>query len=201
MIIKNTTKFSKESMEGAMRASNFDNTKYKNFKLFYNLFGLIFGMVFVRALVFNLTGNKESDIFMTVFYAVACGAFLYIGMIGMDKSNKKKFHNIYGKMIGITFRYEIDAENIVVTDEEEDSDTMSWDEVTKWKQDANNIYLFVGEDNCLVVDKSGFSEGTEEDLRQLAGAVLGLRAEESQNNEVDSDKKDEKTAQDGDSSN
>ena len=37
----------------------------------------------------------------------------------MDKSNKKKFHNIYGKMVGIKSLYkEIDAENIIITDEE-----------------------------------------------------------------------------------
>ena len=61
----------------------------------------------------------------------------------MDKSNKKKFHNIYGKMVGIKFTYEIDAENIIITDEENDSDTFSWNEVVKWNQDPDNIYLFV----------------------------------------------------------
>ena len=101
--------------------------------------------------------------------------FLYIGMIGMDKSNKKKFHNIYGKMVGIKFTYEIDAENIIITDEENDSDTFSWNEVVKWNQDPDNIYLFVGDDNCLVVSKKGFTQGSADDLRQLADAVIGMR--------------------------
>lgn len=175
MTIKNTTKFSRESMEGAMRASNFDNNRYKNFKLFYNLFGLVFGMFFIRELVFSITGKSEADIFLTVLYAAVCIIFLYIGMIGMDKSNKKKFFGIYGKMIGVTFRYEIDAENIVVYDEEEDADTFSWEEIVKWNQDVKNIYLFVGSDNSLVIDKQGFTQGSEEDLKELATAVFGLR--------------------------
>ena len=93
----------------------------------------------------------------------------------MDKSNKKKFYNIYGKMVGIKFTYEIDAENIIITDEENDSDTFSWNEVVKWNQDPDNIYLFVGDDNCLVVSKKGFTQGSADDLRQLADAVIGMR--------------------------
>ena len=101
--------------------------------------------------------------------------FLYIGMVGMDKSNKKKFYNIYGKMVGIKFSYEIDAENIIITDEENDSDTFSWNDIVKWNQDPDNIYLFVGDDNCLVVSKKGFTQGSADDLRQLADAVIGMR--------------------------
>ena len=162
MTIKNETAFTKECMEGAMRASNFDNSRYKTFKLIYNMFGLIFGMMMIRELVLKMTGNEQADTFM-------------IGMIGMDKSNKKKFHNIYGKMVGIKFTYEIDAENIIITDEENDSDTFSWNEVVKWNQDPDNIYLFVGDDNCLVVSKKGFTQGSADDLRQLADAVIGMR--------------------------
>ena len=162
MTIKNETAFTKECMEGAMRASNFDNSRYKTFKLIYNMFGLIFG-------------NEQADTFMIVLFGLVAVVFLYIGMIGMDKSNKKKFHNIYGKMVGIKFTYEIDAENIIITDEENDSDTFSWNEVVKWNQDPDNIYLFVGDDNCLVVSKKGFTQGSADDLRQLADAVIGMR--------------------------
>lgn len=175
MTIKNTTNFTKESMEGASRACNFDNNKYKTFKLIYNLGGLIFGMMLVRMLVLKLTGNKEADNFMIVFYAVTTLVFLYIGMIGMDKSNKKKYFGIYGKMIGVTFKYEIDAENISVMDEDEDPDIMAWEEIIKWNQDDKNIYLFVSDDNCLVIDKKGFTEGTGKDLTELANAVMALK--------------------------
>ena len=61
----------------------------------------------------------------------------------------------------------------IITDEENDSDTFSWNEVVKWHQDPDNIYLFVGDDNCLVVSKKGFTQGTADDLRQLADAVIG----------------------------
>lgn len=177
MTIKNETAFTKECMEGAMRASNFDNSRYKTFKLIYNMFGLIFGMMMIRELVLKMTGNEQADTFMIVLFGLVAVVFLYIGMIGMDKSNKKKFHNIYGKMVGIKFSYEIDAENIIITDEENDSDTFSWNEVVKWNQDPDNIYLFVGDDNCLVVSKKGFTQGSADDLRQLADAVIGMRNE------------------------
>ena len=97
MTIKNETAFTKECMEGAMRASNFDNSRYKTFKLIYNMFGLIFGMMMIRELVLKMTGNEQADTFMIVLFGLVAVVFLYIGMIGMDKSNKKKFHNIYGK--------------------------------------------------------------------------------------------------------
>lgn len=177
MTIKNETAFTKECMEGAMRASNFDNSRYMTFKLAYNLFGLIFGMMMIREIVLKMTGNEQADKFMIVLFGLVAVVFLYIGMIGMDKSNKKKFHNIYGKMVGIKFSYEIDAENIIITDEENDSDTFSWDDVVKWNQDTDNIYLFVGDDNCLVVSKKGFTAGSADDLRQLADAVIGMRNE------------------------
>ena len=172
MTIKNETAFTKECMEGAMRASNFDNSRYKTFKLAYNLFGLIFGMMMIREIVLKMTGNEQADKFMIVLFGLVAVVFLYIGMIGMDKSNK-----IYGKMVGIKFSYEIDAENIIITDEENDSDTFSWDDVVKWNQDTDNIYLFVGDDNCLVVSKKGFTAGSADDLRQLADAVIGMRNE------------------------
>lgn len=177
MTIKNETAFTKECMEGAMRASNFDNSRYKTFKLAYNLFGLIFGMMMIREIVLKMTGNEQADTFMIVLFGLVAVVFLYIGMIGMDKSNKKKFHNIYGKMVGIKFTYEIDAENIIITDEENDSDTFSWNDIVKWNQDSDNIYLFVGNDNCLVVSKKGFIQGSADDLRQLADAVIGMRNE------------------------
>ena len=81
----------------------------------------------------------------------------------------------YTHLVGIKFTYEIDAENIIITDEENDSDTFSWNEVVKWNQDPDNIYLFVGDDNCLVVSKKGFTQGSADDLRQLADAVIGMR--------------------------
>ena len=158
MTIKNETAFTKECMEGAMRASNFDNSRYKTFKLIYNMFGLIFGMMMIRELVLKMTGNEQADTFMIVLFGLVAVVFLYIGMIGMDKSNKKK-----------------DAENIIITDEENDSDTFSWNDIVKWNQDSDNIYLFVGDDNCLVVSKKGFTQGSADDLRQLADAVIGMR--------------------------
>ena len=103
MVIKNKTLFQKEYVEAAMHAANFDDNKYKFFKIVYNMFGLLFGMGCVRYLVFQALGREEADWFMVVFYGLAAAIFLYIGMVGMDKSNKRRYHNTYSKMIGITF--------------------------------------------------------------------------------------------------
>ena len=166
--MKNRTLFKQEYIDAAMRASNFDNNKYKIFKMIYNIFGLLFGMGCIRYLIFQIMGSEEADWFMVIFYACAAAVFLYIGMIGMDRSSKRKYHNIYSRMVGITFTYDIDAEYIVVTDEEDDKDTFSWE----------NIYLFVSADDCLVINKEGFVEGTYKDLIELATAVMGLRDDE-----------------------
>ena len=83
MTIKNETAFTKECMEGAMRASNFDNSRYKTFKLIYNMFGLIFGMMMIRELVLKMTGNEQADTFMIVLFGLVAVVFLYIGMVGM----------------------------------------------------------------------------------------------------------------------
>ena len=156
MTIKNETAFTKECMEGAMRACEAGNSRYKTFKLIYKLFGIIFAMMMVREFVMKLTGNVHADTFMILLFGVVAVVFLYIG---------------------VKFSYEIDAENIIITDEENDSDTFSWNEVVKWNQDSDNMYLFVGDDNCLVVSKKGFTQESADDLRQLADAVIGMRDE------------------------
>lgn len=178
MIIENKTKISDKSIDGVMRASNFDNDRYKTFKLVYNLFGLLFGMMLVRSLVAHMLGSSEADTFLTVFFAAGTGIFLYIGMIGMDKSNRKRFHNIYSRMKGITFTYCIDSEEIKVTDEENDSDLFKWESVIKWAQDMENFYLFVSNENCLIIDKKGFINGTEQDFKELATAVFTIRKQQ-----------------------
>ena len=61
MVIKNQTKMKKEHIQAVMRAANFDNDRYKKFKLMYNFFGLLFGMMFVRYLIFEMLGSSERD--------------------------------------------------------------------------------------------------------------------------------------------
>lgn len=175
MVIINKTKITEESINGVMRASNFDNDRYKKFKVIYNLFGLLFGMMLVRSLVAHMLGSQDADTFLTVFFAVGTVIFLYIGMYGMDKSNKKRFQNIYSNMKGVTFTYAIDSEDIKVTDEEDDSDLISWNDIIKWNQDMENFYLFVNHENCLIIDKKGFTSGAEKDLKDLTTAVFAMR--------------------------
>lgn len=62
MVIKNKTLFQKEYVEAAMHAANFDDNKYKFFKIVYNMFGLLFGMGCVRYLVFQALGREEAGL-------------------------------------------------------------------------------------------------------------------------------------------
>ena len=56
--------------EAVMRAANFDNDRYKKFKLMYNFFGLLFGMMFVRYLIFEMLGSSERQPVMMVLYGI-----------------------------------------------------------------------------------------------------------------------------------
>lgn len=71
--MKNRTLFKQEYIDAAMRASNFDNNKYKIFKMIYNIFGLLFGMGCIRYLIFQIMGSEEADWFMVIFLCVCCG--------------------------------------------------------------------------------------------------------------------------------
>ena len=66
--MKNRTLFKQEYIDAAMRASNFDNNKYKIFKMIYNIFGLLFGMGCIRYLIFRLMGSEEADSAQTAHY-------------------------------------------------------------------------------------------------------------------------------------
>lgn len=68
--MKNRTLFKQEYIDAAMRASNFDNNKYKIFKMIYNIFGLLFGMGCIRYLIFQIMGSEEADWFMVYFMRV-----------------------------------------------------------------------------------------------------------------------------------
>lgn len=177
MTIRNETVFKQEMIKGAMRAGNFDNSRYKIFKLIYNGFGLLFGIMMVSSLMPVLIGEEGADFTMVVIYGVAAGVLLFIGMYGMDMENNKRFAAIYQKMVGHTFCYEIDSDEIKVVDDDGDTDEILWKDIIKWKEDVENFYLFITPTEALILDKSKFTECNKEDLRQLATAVMALREE------------------------
>ena len=72
--MKNRTLFKQEYIDAAMRASNFDNNKYKIFKMIYNIFGLLFGMGCIRYLIFQIMGSEEADWFMVIFVWIGCSS-------------------------------------------------------------------------------------------------------------------------------
>ena len=179
MVIKNQTKMKKEHIQAVMRAANFDNDRNKKFKLMYNFFGLLFGMMFVRYLIFEMLGSSERQPVMMVLYGIVGAVFLYIGMYGMDKSNYKKYYRIYGNMIGITFTYEADSEGIRMTDEEGDNEFFEWERMLKWVEDLDSFFVYMGLEECLILDKNSFVEGTDINFKELLTAVAGLKKEEN----------------------
>ena len=168
MVIKNKTLFQKEYVEAAMRAGNFDDNKYKFFKIVYNMFGLLFGMGLVRYLVFQAIGSDEADWFMVVFYGCAAAIFLYIGMVGMDRSNKRRYYNTYSRMVGITFTYEIDADGIIVTGTQVGEETPL--DLIKRVKNVVNLPVFAG---------SGVNaENIHDQLQTADGAIIGSSLKE-----------------------
>lgn len=175
MVLKNNTKMTKEHIKAVMRASNFENNRYRSFKLFYNFFGLLFGMMFVRYLIFNMLGSSRQNNVLLVLYGAVTVVFLYIGVYGMDRSNYKKYYRIYGNMVGITFTYEIDSDGINVIDEENDNEFFEWNCVVKWTEDLDRFFVYVGVEECLILDKNAFVEGESKDFKELITAVMALR--------------------------
>lgn len=180
MIIKNETTIKEENIKAVMRAGNFDNNRYKIFKIIYNSFGLIFGMMVIHLLMPVFLGNnKTPEYALIIIYGIACAVLLYIGMYGMDRNNYAHFCAVYSKMVGHTFKYEIDSEEILVSDEEE-TEKILWKDIIKWAEDTDNIYLFVSNTEALIINKEGFTECSGKDLKELVIAIMGVRKEENE---------------------
>lgn len=184
MVIRNQTKMKKEHIKAVMRAANFDNDRYKKFKLMYNMFGLLFGMMFVRYLMFEMLGSSQRQNFWLLLYGGMSAVFLYIGMYGMDRSNYKKYYGIYANMVGITFTYEADSEGVRMTDEEGDSEFFEWSRMLKCAEDLDSFFVYMGLEECLIIDKKGFVEGTDKEFKELLKAIMGLRKENGENAEM-----------------
>lgn len=191
MVIKNETTIKEENIKAVMHASNFDNSRYKIFKVIYNTFGLVFGMMMVHLLMPLLLGKGTPDYALIIIYGIACVVLLYIGMYGMDRNNYARFRAVYSNMVGHTFRYEIDSEEIAVSDEEE-TETIGWEDITKWAEDTDNIYLFLNNTEALIISKAGFKECRSRDLKELAAAIMGVREEEKAREEGEEEKKEGK---------
>lgn len=195
MVLKNQTKMTKEHIKAVMRASNFENNRYKSFKLFYNFFGLLFGMMFVRYFMFDMLGSSQQNNALLVIYGAVTAVFLYIGMYGMDRSNYKKYYGIYGNMVGITFTYEIDGDGINVIDEDNDNEFFEWERVINWTEDLDRFFVYVGMEECLILNKNAFVEGDSADFKELITAVMGLRKEQEELEKQEDIKKQEAAMQ------
>lgn len=181
MVIKNETTIKDENIKAVMRAGNFDNSRYKIFKIIYNSFGLIFGMMMIRLLMPVFLGTDETPEYaLIIIYGIACVVLLFIGMYGMDRNNYARFRAVYSKMVGHTFKYEIDSEEILVSDEEE-TEKVLWKDVIKWAEDTDNIYLFINNTEAMIISKGGFTECGGKDLKELIIAIMGVRREEQDN--------------------
>ncbi len=173
MVIKNTTTFKKEYIKRIMWANNSDDNKYKRFKLIYNTFGLVSVMMFVRYFIFDMMGSMQTSKPLMYIYAIVAVICLYIGMYGMDSNKLKSYNKLYGNMNNIKFIYSIDETGITVSDEDDDSELFEWERVVKLKQDIDNFYFFVGSEECLVIDKKGFTSGSIKELYDLSQACIG----------------------------
>ena len=172
MVIINDTVFSKKYIEEIRMLKTDASDKYKIFKVIYNGFGLIFLFVFIRGLVSIFLAKEDADVLMTIFYGIIAAVFLFIGMFWMDRSNRKTFQLQYKGMVGVKLHYEIDSEQIMVSDGDDESDYFTWDMVDSYQDTKDTFYLSLEGNDCLPVDKTGFTEGEFKDLLDLTKAEL-----------------------------
>lgn len=199
MVINNKTTFKKETIRNIMRADGFDNKSYKTKKAVLNMSGLVSGMVCVSILSRSLYSGEGAYKFWAAIFGIICAFCLFAGMYGIDKKNYIKFAQNYSCMIGNTYLYEIDSDEILVRCESGSSDNENdggkprrilWQQVEKWCEDLDSIYLFLRDDDgtfdcakCEVLDKKGFTGCEANDLKELCGAVMAAREYENKRQE------------------
>ena len=199
MVIKNKTTFKKETIRNIMRADGFDNKSYKTNKAVLNMSGLVSGMVCVSILSRSLYSGEGACKFCAALFGIICAVCLFAGMYGIDKKNYMKFEQNYSCMIGNTYLYEIDSDEILVRcesgfpDNEKDAGQprrILWQQVEKWCEDPDCIYLFLRDDDeafdcakCEALDKKGFDGCEAKDLKELCGAVMAAREYENKRQE------------------
>jgi hypothetical protein len=130
-----------------------------------------------------------------------------MGMYQLDRVKYNQIKSDYAKR-GITkIDFEVDAEDITMTAGGKTC-ICKWKNVTKWMEDGNNFYLFIGDieaqndegkaeddgvvnevaenadvkdfvaGDCIIVSKKGFTQCTAKDMKQLCAAIMQARREE-----------------------
>jgi hypothetical protein len=107
-----------------------------------------------------------------------------MGMYQLDRVKYNQIKSDYAKR-GITkIDFEVDAEDITMTAGGKTC-ICKWKNVTKWMEDGNNFYLFIGdvdaendEEECIIISKKGFTQCTAKDMKQLCAAIMQARREE-----------------------
>ena len=66
-----------------------------------------------------------------------------------------------------------------MTDEEGDNEFFEWERMLKWVEDLDSFFVYMGLEECLILDKNSFVEGTDINFKELLTAVAGLKKEEN----------------------
>ena len=50
-----------------------------------------------------------------------------------------------------------------------------WERMLKWVEDLDSFFVYMGLEECLILDKNSFVEGTDINFKELLTAVAGLK--------------------------
>jgi hypothetical protein len=157
MVIKNSTICDKNICRQAAVMINSKDERYGRKKLVLNCVGLVAGMVAVSIMSRQIASTGDYNIWITLPFLAVCAVCLYMGMYQLDRVKYNQIKSDYAKR-GITkIDFEVDAEDITMTAGGKTC-ICKWKNVTKWMEDGNNFYLFIGD-----VDAENDEEKAEDD--------------------------------------
>jgi hypothetical protein len=144
MVIKNSTICDKNICRQAAVMINSKDERYGRKKLVFNCVGLVAGMVAVSIMSRQIASTGDYNIWITLPFLAVCAVCLYMGMYQLDRVKYNQIKSDYAKR-GITkIDFEVDAEDIAMSAGGKNC-ICKWKNVTKWTEDANNFYLFIGD--------------------------------------------------------
>lgn len=132
--------------------------------IFYALYNVYRGLT-TGPITYSITGG---------FLVVMAGVMLYMGLKGVvNQTYKRTLKNAQGFMIERKYHF---YENEFSQTTEEQSYSVTWEEVANWTEDDYSFYIIIGQ-SYAIVHKNGFTLGDEASFRDFLGTKAERRVE------------------------
>lgn len=132
--------------------------------IFYALYNVYRGLT-VGPITYSITGG---------FLVVMAAVMLYMGLKGVvNQTYKRTLKNAQGFMTERKYHF---YENEFSQTTEEQSYSVTWEEVANWTEDDYSFYVIIGQ-SYAIVHKNGFSLGDEASFREFLSTKAERRVE------------------------